>query len=184
MTPGAGVTGGAGAIGGASAIGQHVPVVGQQYVAQTVKSYAVSKKKLSMSKGDWTITDQMGHSSFKVSGRIASMRDRRFLQDAAGNKILTMKKKIVTLHDTWEILAGDGSTVLATSKKSSLVQFRTALDVMLASSTTGKHTPDYQVKGDFFDRNITIFRGAEQAALVSNIIFSSFFKTTVLNFEI
>lgn len=74
---------------------QHAPVVGQQYVAQTVRSYAVSKKKISVSKGDWTITDQMGHSSFKVDGRVASMRDRRFLRDAAGNKILTMKKKVI-----------------------------------------------------------------------------------------
>jgi len=75
--------------------------------------------------------------------------------------------QLITLHDTWEILAGDGNHVLATVKKSSLVQFKTALDVNLASSTTGKHTPDYQVKGDFFDRNATVFRGAEQAALVS-----------------
>lgn len=157
---------------------QHAPVVGQQYVAQTVRSYAVSKKKISVSKGDWTITDQMGHSSFKVDGRVASMRDRRFLRDAAGNKILTMKKKLITMHDTWEILAGDGDHVVATCKKSSLVQFKTAMDVMLASSTTGKHTPDYQVKGDFFDRNITIFRGAEQAALVTRQIT---FTTAILD---
>lgn len=86
LTPGAGTGAGIGQ--------QHIPVVGQQYVAQTVRSYAVSKKKLSVSKGDWTITDQVGHSSFEVDGRIASMRDKRFLRDAAGNKILTMKKKV------------------------------------------------------------------------------------------
>jgi len=155
---------------GAGISQQHIPVVGQQYVAQTVRSYAVSKKKMSVSKGDWTITDQLGHNSFKVDGRIASMKDKRFLRDAAGNKILLMKKKLITLHDTWEILTGDGNHVLATCKKSSLVQFRTAMDVMLASSTTGKHNPDYQVKGDFFDRNLTVFRGAEPAALVTRQI--------------
>lgn len=155
---------------GAGVSQQHVPVVGQQYVSQTVRSYAVTKKKMSVSKGDWSITDQVGQSSFKVDGRVASMKDKRFLRDAAGNKILTMKKKLITMHDTWEILTGDGDHVLATCKKSSLVQFRTAMDVMLASSTTGKHNPDYQVKGDFIDRNITIFRGAEQAALVTRQI--------------
>jgi uncharacterized protein YxjI len=77
-----------------------------------------------------------------------------------------VRVQLITLHDTWEILGGNDDHVLATCKKSSLVQFKTAMDVMLASSTTGKHTPDYQVKGDFFTRNITIFRGAEQAALV------------------
>jgi uncharacterized protein YxjI len=157
--------GGAGAMGGTGAMG----VVGQQYVAQTVKSYAVTKKRMSVSGGDWTITDQMGQNAFRVDGRIASMRDRRFLRDASNNRILTMKKKLITLHDTWEIYAGESNTVLATCKKSSLVQVRTAMDVNLASSTTSKHNPDYQVKGDFFDRNITIFRGVEQAALVRTL---------------
>jgi uncharacterized protein YxjI len=158
----------------------HIPgvVIGHQYVAPTVRSYAVSKKKMSVSKGDWTITDQVGHSSYKVDGRVASMRDKRFLRDASGNKILTMKKKLITMHDTWEILAGDNDKVVATCKKSSLVQFKTSMDVMLASSTTGKHTPDYQVKGDFFDRNLTIFKGAEQAALVTRQIT---FTTAILD---
>lgn len=70
------------------------------------------------------------------------------------------------MHDSWQICSGDNDHVIATVKKSSLVQFRTAMDVMLASSPTGSHTPDYQIKGDFFERNLTIFRGAEQAALV------------------
>lgn len=141
------------------------PVVGEQYVAQTVKSYAVTKKVLSVSGGDWTITDQYGNKSFTVDGRIASIRDRRFLRDARGTRILTMKKKLMTLHDTWEIYAGESSTVLATVKKSSIVQFRTSMDCMLANSNTGKR--NYQIKGDFFDRNVTIFRGAEQAAVLT-----------------
>ena len=145
-------------------------MVGNQYVAQTVKSYAVTKKMLSVSGGDWTITDQFGNRAFTVDGRIASMRDRRFLRDALGTRILTMKKKLITLHDTWEIYAGESSTVLATVKKSSLVQFRTSMDCMLANSNTGKRNPDYQIKGDFFDRNLTIFRGAEQAAVVLSLI--------------
>lgn len=164
---------------GVAALGtQHVPIVGQQYVSNTVQSYAVAKKKLSVSKGDWNITDQAGHSAFKVDGRIASMRDKRFLRDAAGNVILSMKKKLITMHDTWEILTGNGDQVIATCKKSSVVQFKTSMDVMLASSTTGKHTPDYQVKGDFFDRNLTVFRGAEQAALVTRQIT---FTTVILD---
>jgi hypothetical protein len=74
--------------------------------------------------------------------------------------------QLVTMHDTWQICSGDNENVIATCKKSSLVQVRTSMDVMLASSPTGNHTADYQLKGDFFDRNLTVFRGAEQAALV------------------
>lgn len=145
--------------------GDHQAVVGQQYVAHAPMTYAISQK-VSIKDGDWAIVDQNGNSSFKVSGKIASMRDKRYLKDAAGNKILTLKKKLITMHNSWEILAGDGGNVLATCKKSSLVQVKTAMDVMLASSTSGKNTPDYQVKGDFFNYNIAIYRGTEEAAVV------------------
>jgi hypothetical protein len=35
-----------------------------------------------------------------------------------------------------------------------------------------EHNPDHQVKGDFFNRNITIFCGAEQPALVRTLKFN------------
>jgi hypothetical protein len=82
------------------------------------------------------------------------------------NVMFWVALQLVTMHDTWQICSGDNENVIATCKKSSLVQVRTSMDVMLASSPTGNHTADYQLKGDFFDRNLTVFRGAEQAALV------------------
>jgi uncharacterized protein YxjI len=54
-------------------------------------------------------------------------------------------------------------------KKSSLVQFKTAMDVFLGSSSSSKNA-DYVMQGDFLDRNLTIFQGAQQAALVTRQI--------------
>ncbi|XP_073393678.1 protein LURP-one-related 15 isoform X2 [Physcomitrium patens] len=159
---------------------QHVPVVGQQYVSNTVQSYVISKKKLSVSQGDWTITDQAGNSAFKVDGRIASMHSRRFLRDAAGNTILSMKKKVLSVHDTWEILTGNGDQVVATCRNSSVLQLKTSVDVMLVGkqTSTSTTTPDYQVKGDVLDWNLTVFRGRERAAVVSRQVTA---KTVVLD---
>jgi hypothetical protein len=71
------------------------------------------------------------------------------------------------MHDTWQIYSA-ADTVLATVKKSSLVQFKTAMDVFLGSSSSSKN-PDYVMQGDFLDRNLTIFQGAQQAALVCSL---------------
>jgi uncharacterized protein YxjI len=143
-------------------------VAGPQYCLPQVSAYAVSKKVVSMSGGDWKITDATGRTVFKVSGRVASVRDKRFLRDPSNKTVLRMQKKIVTMHDTWQIYSA-ADTVLATVKKSSLVQFKTAMDVFLGSSSSSKN-PDYVMQGDFLDRNLTIFQGAQQAALVTRQI--------------
>jgi hypothetical protein len=71
------------------------------------------------------------------------------------------------MHDTWQIYSA-ADTLLATVKKSSLVQFKTAMDVFLGSSSSSKNA-DYVMQGDFLDRNLTIFQGAQQAALVCSL---------------
>ncbi len=192
-------------------------VAGPQYCLPQVSAYAVSKKVVSMSGGDWKITDATGRIVFKVSGRVASVRDKRFLRDPSNKTVLRMQKKvsqcpffpkfslncflssfaffllhthrllgsvclwlikfvgcvffwelqIVTMHDTWQIYSA-ADTLLATVKKSSLVQFKTAMDVFLASSSSSKNA-DYVMQGDFLDRNLTIFQGAQQAALVCSL---------------
>ncbi|CAK9203559.1 unnamed protein product [Sphagnum jensenii] len=154
---------------GMQGTGSYGPAVaGPQYCLPQVSAYAVSKKVVSMSGGDWKITDATGRIVFKVSGRVASVRDKRFLRDPSNKTVLRMQKKIVTMHDTWQIYSA-ADTLLATVKKSSLVQFKTAMDVFLGSSSSSKNA-DYVMQGDFLDRNLTIFQGAQQAALVTRQI--------------
>ncbi|KAJ7571598.1 hypothetical protein O6H91_01G168200 [Diphasiastrum complanatum] len=63
----------------------------------------------------------------------------------------------LTLHSTWSAFLGDsnsGGKELFTIKKSSLVQFRTSLDVFLADNTG---VPDFTIKGDYIDRSCLIY---------------------------
>jgi hypothetical protein len=70
----------------------------------------------------------------------------------------------MSLHDTWQIyLATD--TLLATVRRASMVQWKTAMDVYLGSSSNS-HNPDYVIRGDYFEKNVNIYQGAQQAALV------------------
>ncbi|GJN28964.1 hypothetical protein PR202_gb17144 [Eleusine coracana subsp. coracana] len=71
-----------------------VTVVSPQFCAPYVVPLTVTKKALSLSDGDFTVTDANGAVVLKVKGSIFSVRHRRVLVDAAGQPILTMTEKV------------------------------------------------------------------------------------------
>jgi hypothetical protein len=71
-----------------------VAVLSQQFCAPYVVPMTVTKKALSLSDGDFTVTDANGGVVLRVKGAIFSVRHRRVLVDAAGQPILTMAKKV------------------------------------------------------------------------------------------
>ncbi|CAK9873738.1 unnamed protein product [Sphagnum jensenii] len=71
-------------------------VVGPQYCLPQVSSFAVSRKGMSMSRGDLEIEDATGRTVFKVSGSVVTVRDKKFLKDPANTTLLRMQKKVGT----------------------------------------------------------------------------------------
>jgi hypothetical protein len=71
-----------------------LPVVGHHFCAPYVVPLTVTKKALSLSDGDFAITDANGAVVLKVKGTIFSMRHRRVLLDAAGQPLLSMQEKV------------------------------------------------------------------------------------------
>ncbi len=71
-----------------------VVVVAPQYCLPHAVSLAVTKKVLSFSGGDWTIRDPAGKILFRVDGKVWTVRDRRYLLDAAGHKVIRMQQKV------------------------------------------------------------------------------------------
>ncbi len=49
---------------------------------------------VSFSGGDWTISDPAGNILFRVDGKVWTVRDRRYLLDAAGYKVIRMQQKV------------------------------------------------------------------------------------------
>ena len=72
-----------------------LPVVGHQFCAPYVVPLTVTKKALSISDGDFAITDANGAVVLRVKGSIFSMRHRRVLLDAAGQPLLSMQEKVI-----------------------------------------------------------------------------------------
>ncbi|GLJ38538.1 hypothetical protein SUGI_0785290 [Cryptomeria japonica] len=136
-------------------------VVAQQFCARHPIQLTMQRKRLTHTGGDFTVTDSNRNLVFKVAGKLFSLHDLRLLQDAAGNRLLTIKRKMFSLHRRWEAFRGNISNQQSyafAAKKSSVFQRKTALDVFMAGNRDEKLC-DFHVKGSYFDRSCTIYQG-------------------------
>jgi hypothetical protein len=69
-------------------------IIGPQYCAPYPLDLAVVKKVMTVSDGNFAVTDVNGNIVFKVKGSLLTLRDRRVLVDAAGNPIATLRRKV------------------------------------------------------------------------------------------
>ncbi|CAN6197337.1 unnamed protein product [Urochloa humidicola] len=138
-----------------------VAVVSPEFCAPYVVPLTVTEKALSLSDGDFTVTDANGAVVLRVKGAIFSIHRRRVILDAAAQPILSMQKKVFSMHHRWEVFRGDSSNasdLLFTVKKSSIIQLKTELDVFLASNTA-EQVCDFKIKGSYFERSCTFYLG-------------------------
>jgi uncharacterized protein YxjI len=136
-----------------------VAVVGPQFCAPDTMALTVTKKAFSWSGGDFNVSDVYGAVLMKVQGRYLSRHSHRVLCDAAGTPIISMRKKLISWHDTWKVYRGDSSDkkdLLFTAKRSHMMQLKTNLDVFLSGND---RICDFKVKGSWFERSCTFYLG-------------------------
>lgn len=153
-------------------------VIGPQYCAPYPVDLAVVQKVMTLADGSFVVTDVNGNVVFKVKGSIMSLRDRRVLIDAAGNPIVTLRRKMMTAHDRWQAFRGESTEpqdLIFTLKRSSFWQLKTKLDVFLANNTK-EEVCDFKVKGSWFDRSCVIYAGES-----NNIVAQMHKKHTIKN---
>ncbi|KAG0452196.1 hypothetical protein HPP92_025836 [Vanilla planifolia] len=138
-----------------------VVVVSPQFCAPYPVDLTATKRSISLTDGDFGVTDVNGNTIMRVKGTLLSLRDRRVLFDAAGNPLVSMHQKIISIHRRWQVFRGDSSStkdLLFSARKSSLLQFKTELDVFLASNS-GEHRCDFKVKGSYYERSCSVYLG-------------------------
>ncbi|MCO5589457.1 hypothetical protein L7F22_043424 [Adiantum nelumboides] len=89
------------------------------------------------------------------------MRDKCVLEDHHGHATLVARKKLRSMHETrWEVCKGelhfDDDKLLFFVKKCSMVAFKTHLEVFLQGNENDE-APDFEVKGNFMERDVQIF---------------------------
>ncbi|KAI3841405.1 hypothetical protein MKX03_000032 [Papaver bracteatum] len=104
--------------------------------------------------------DINGNNTFKVITS-SFFSSRLILVDAAGVPVVSLKPAKLSAHQRWKVYRGDSSDSkdrLFTVKKSHSLQFKTELDVFLASNTT-EDVCDFKIKQTFRQKSCVIYRG-------------------------
>ncbi|GAB4852537.1 hypothetical protein Ancab_016751 [Ancistrocladus abbreviatus] len=145
-----------------------VVVVSPRFLTPHPVDLIITKKHGTSNGGECEVKDVKGHVLFTVEASpILSIHPRRIIRDAAGNVILTLRRKIFTVHRRWEVFRGSRNDVvpedqpLFSVKRSSRSQFSYKLDVFLASNTR-ESVCDFRVKEGFSDAGCTIYEGDGQ----------------------
>ena len=113
---------------------------------------------------DSTIMNEAGQPIFEVDGKVLSLHDRLIVRDLAGNEVVNVHRRLMTLRPTYEITRG-GET-LATFRKHFFSPFVDRFTVDIPGPD------DLEMTGSLFEHEYTISRAGQVVAVVSKRWFS------------
>ncbi|RRT80546.1 hypothetical protein B296_00018466 [Ensete ventricosum] len=123
------------------------------------------------------VTDTNGNVVFKVEVRKRSLRSWQVVVDASGKPVISMREKLRSVHDRWQVFKGDSSDpkdLLFSVRRSSPLQFKTVLDVFLAANTK-EEACDFKMKGSYRKRSCTVYKG-DASTVAAQVIMSKEYK--------
>ncbi|KAK9072991.1 hypothetical protein SSX86_007313 [Deinandra increscens subsp. villosa] len=145
-------------------------VVSPQFVSPNPIHMLSGKKLLALSDGHFGVTDVNGNLMFKLKGKLLSVHGKRLLVDAAGNRILTLQKKLTSGRKRWQCFRGDSTDprdFVFSAKQVNRANFKTSLDVFLATNRN-QDVADFTVKGNWFQKRCAVYAG-ETTVVVAEI---------------
>ncbi|PSS23864.1 Protein LURP-one-related like [Actinidia chinensis var. chinensis] len=140
-------------------------VIGPQFCGPHLLDLVIDKKPLCTSQGKFIVTDTKGNLLFKVKKPHLKICDERFLIDASGYHIVTLKEKMLTAHSRWEVCNGNNSVFSA--KRSHAIQLKTKLQVFLANNVH-EHICDFRVEGSWTESSCVIYAG-ESSTIIAQM---------------
>ncbi|GMY25632.1 protein LURP-one-related 15-like [Fagus crenata] len=149
-------------------------VISPYYCAPYPVDLAIVRKVLTISDGNFVVTDAKGNIIFKVKGVLLTLlHQRRIIVDAAGNPVVTIRQKVRTVHSRWQAFKGestDSKDLLFNAKRHSVLYLKTKLDVFLAHNTT-EEVCDFKVEGSWFERSCVIYAG-DSSTVITKVRYS------------
>ena len=113
---------------------------------------------------DSDITDEHGRPVLHVDGKVLSLRNRLVLRDPEGREVAQVRRKLVAMRPTYQILVGGEQA--AEVRKHLFTPFRDRFTIDLPGPD------DLEMTGDLLDHEFTIRRGGQTVATVSKRWFS------------
>ncbi|MCL7029347.1 hypothetical protein MKW94_029365 [Papaver nudicaule] len=138
-----------------------VVVISPQYCTPSQVDLYVAKRVKKITEGrHLAVFDVNGNNIFKVISN-GFFNSRLTLVDAAGVRVVSFKPVKFSFPGKWKVYRGDSSDpkdLLFSVKISKFFQWKTNLDVFLASNTT-EDVCDFKVKQNFSQKSCFIYRG-------------------------
>lgn len=97
---------------------------------------------------DFWVEDEEGRRAFFVDGKALRLRKTFELKDADGNELAVIRKKLFSIRDKMQI-EHDGKTVATVRKR----MFNPIREILVVDWDDG---PDWEITGDFFDKEYAI----------------------------
>ncbi|KAH9289872.1 hypothetical protein KI387_033989 [Taxus chinensis] len=130
-------------------------IVDEQYCSVKATTLTVWNKSQVLAGQGFTALDSNGNLLFRVD-----TYDDLLLMDARGKPLLTLCRKLPSLHQRWEGFLGnkiDGKKPLFTVRKSSILPTNNCVQVFLNCGFICKPCADYEIEGSFSQRGCTIY---------------------------
>ena len=108
---------------------------------------------------DSDITDESGRSVFQVDGKVLSLHNRLVLRDSSGREVGEVRRKLVALRPTYQIVLGAEEAAEVRKHLFSPFVDRFTIDI--------PGPDDLEMAGDLLDHEFTIARAGQTVATVS-----------------
>ncbi|KAI3997933.1 hypothetical protein MKX01_032548 [Papaver californicum] len=145
-----------------------IVVISPQYCASYQVDLHIAKKVKKITEGrQLGVFDIYGNNIFTVRSKFSS--NRLILVNAARIPVVSLKPKRFTLHDTWKVYRGDSSNskmLLFSVKRSKLLEFKTRLDVFLASNKA-EDVCDFKI--NYSQKSCFIYQGNSNNNLIAEM---------------
>ncbi|KAJ0880309.1 putative tubby-like protein [Helianthus annuus] len=137
-------------------------IIEEGFVFEKETHLTVMKTSLFFAGDGFSVYDSHGQIVFRVDSYGPDSRDagELVLMDPNGRCLLTVRRKRPSLHQRWEGFLGDGwegKKPIFSVRRSSIIG-RSNMTVELF----GERTEEYQIEGQFANRNCTIYDSAKE----------------------
>ncbi|KAK8516034.1 hypothetical protein V6N13_093201 [Hibiscus sabdariffa] len=132
-----------------------VSIIDPHFCAPNPVDLVIIRKVLTITDGNFVVTDVNGNILFKVKEKFLSLHGRRVLLDGAGNPIVTLKLKVVVV------------TGLVLDAMDACASLKLKIDVFLANNTK-EEVCDFTVKQSWLGRSCVIYAG-ESSTIVAQM---------------
>ncbi|XP_057808261.1 protein LURP-one-related 10-like isoform X2 [Salvia miltiorrhiza] len=127
----------------------------------------ITKSIWQIGHGNLVVKNSDGNIMFKIEGSIFSFNGTRVMSDAVGAPIVTLRKKIFSVFDTWKVFRGEGQDkrdLIFIVERASIFQMKTKLAVFLAENKY-EDVCDYTVQTSWFERSCQVNVGDSSTKL-------------------